>query len=429
MKKCILIGALAALMLFAFTACEPQATYKVPTGLTISTTKTAYLVGETLDVASFTGTVRYSDGSSDKLSGSELSLAFAKSNTTGKIEAGANTVTATYGGVTGTEVTVVSATTTVYGYAAKNAVITGVPEVVARSTSAGGEQDVALENPTVTVDVNGESRTLAANEYVLSAKADTSGTVGEDASVTFTLSVYGQSVTDITTTAKVEIGAYTAEVTDKVATQLVVEVAKETPAKPYIARGLFDKSVVTVWTANAAGQKLENVTSDAEIKLTTPLTGITGLKDGVERFSATAGSNALTVTYDLVDEFGKITPLSNTTASITTRADYATAISGKKTDASVGLASGAAISPDDFTFTVTAWKSGIQVDIKDYSSSSYTGITTVESSARWSADPVNAPVETDARQDITIEFSYTPAVDYTDLVSSVEVGAFVPAKS
>ena len=428
MKKCILIGALAALMLFAFTACEPQATYKVPTGLTISTTKTAYLVGETLDVASFTGTVRYSDGSSDKLSGSELSLAFGESNTTGKIEADANTVTATYGGVTGTEVTVVGATTTVYGYEAKKAVITGVPEVVARSTSNGGEQDVALENPTVTVDVNGESRTLAANEYVLSAKADTSGIVGEDASVTFTLSVYGQSVTDITTTAKVEIGAYTAEVTDKVATQLIVEVAKETPAKPYIARGLFDKSVVTVWTANATGQKLENVTSDAEIKLTTPLAGITGLKDGVERFSATAGSNALTVTYDLVDEFGKITPLSNTTATITTRADYATAISGKKntTDALTGEAS---ISATDFTFTVTSWKSGIQTDIENYLTSSYTAIDSVQTGATWTADPTNAPAATDAQQNITSEFSYTPTVDYTDLVSTVEVPATVAAKS
>ena len=428
MKKSILIGALAALMLFAFTACEPQATYKVPTGLTISTTKTAYLVGETLDVASFTGTVRYSDGSSDKLSGSELSLAFEPSNATGKIEADANTVTATYGGATGTEVTVVEATTTVYGYEAKKAVITGVPEVVARSTSTGGEQDVALENPTVTVDVNGESRTLAANEYVLSAKANTSGTVGEDASVTFTLSVYDQLVTDITTTAKVEIGAYTAEVTDKVATQLIVEVAKETPAKPYIARGLFDKSVVTVWTANAAGQKLENVTSDAEIKLTTPLTGITGLKDGVERFSATAGSNALTVTYDLVDEFGKITPLSNTTASITTRADYATAISGKKntTDALTG---GASISATDFTFTVTSWKSGIQTDIENYLTSSYTAITSVQTGATWTADPTNAPAATDAQQNITIEFSYTPTVDYTDLVSTVEVPATVAAKS
>ena len=428
MKKCILIGALAALMLFAFTACEPQATYKVPTGLTISTTKTAYLVGETLDVASFTGTVRYSDGSSDKLSGSELSLAFESSNTTGKIEADANTVTATYGGATGTEVTVVGATTTVYGYEAKKAVITGVPEVVARSTSVGGEQDVALENPTVTVDVNGESRTLAANEYVLSAKADTSGTVGEDASVTFTLSVYGQPVTDITTTAKVEIGAYTAEVTDKVATQLIVEVAKETPAKPYIARGLFDKSVVTVWTANAAGQKLENVTSDAEIKLTTPLTGITGLKDGVERFSETAGSNALTVTYDLVDEFGKITPLSNTTASITTRADYATAISGKKNTADA-LTGEASISATDFTFTVTSWKSGIQTDIENYLTSSYTAITSVQTGATWTADPTNAPAATDAQQNITIEFSYTPTVDYTDLVSTVEVSATVAAKS
>ena len=70
MKK-VFIGVLAALMLFAFTACESQG-YKIPTGLTVTATKTSYLAGADLDMSTISGVLEYSDGSTRTISGSEL---------------------------------------------------------------------------------------------------------------------------------------------------------------------------------------------------------------------------------------------------------------------------------------------------------------------------------------------------------------------
>ena len=48
MKK-VFIGVLAALMLFAFVACDNNASVKVPTGMTLAVSRTAYLEGEDFD--------------------------------------------------------------------------------------------------------------------------------------------------------------------------------------------------------------------------------------------------------------------------------------------------------------------------------------------------------------------------------------------
>ena len=73
MKKSILTIVLAALMLIGFTACE-QAVYKVPTGLSVTATRTGYLTGEPIDINTISGTLEYSDGSTRSISGSELSI-------------------------------------------------------------------------------------------------------------------------------------------------------------------------------------------------------------------------------------------------------------------------------------------------------------------------------------------------------------------
>ena len=169
MKKSILIGVLAALMLFAFVACEQQIpTYKVPTGLSISTAKTNYIVGETLDTSAFTGTVRYSDGSSDTLAGSELSLSVPAQD--GKIVANANKVTATYGAGENA----VEATAVVYGNYVSAAVIGNLPTSVAQASASGNaEQAISADGVTVTVTYAGETRELTAGEYELTLSADT----------------------------------------------------------------------------------------------------------------------------------------------------------------------------------------------------------------------------------------------------------------
>ena len=90
-KKSIFVVALAALMLIAFTACE-QPVYKVPTGLSVTSTRTAYLAGESIDMSTITGTLEYSDGSTRSVSGSELSVLSAGN---GKFEFGYSNLKAT----------------------------------------------------------------------------------------------------------------------------------------------------------------------------------------------------------------------------------------------------------------------------------------------------------------------------------------------
>ena len=210
MKKSILIGVLAALMLFAFVACEQQIpTYKVPTGLSISTAKTNYIVGETLDTSAFTGTVRYSDGSSDTLAGSELSLSVPAKD--GKIVANANKVTAKYGAGENA----VEATAVVYGNYVSAAVIGNLPTSVAQASASGNaEQAISADGVTVTVTYAGETRELTAGEYELTLSADTTAPTaagGTGVTIEADLEVFGIPVTTGVTTGKVVVNAYKAE--------------------------------------------------------------------------------------------------------------------------------------------------------------------------------------------------------------------------
>ena len=214
MKKSISAILVAALMLFAFTACEQQMpTYKVPTGLTISTTKTDYIVGEVLDSSTFSGTVRYSDGSSDTLTGSELSFADLTA-----IADGENTITVNYGGVTGKEATVVSATATVYGYKITDVVLGNLPTTVAQAKEGGdASQTLSSEGVTVTVTYNGKTRDLVAGEYSLTLSADTTTVTKENedgVNISANLSVLGgTSLADNVkmTTGKIVVTEYVGE--------------------------------------------------------------------------------------------------------------------------------------------------------------------------------------------------------------------------
>ena len=69
MKKFITI-ALAVAVLFSFAACQP--TYKTVIGMSATTDKTNYLVGQSIDLSSVDVTVRYSDGSSDAFTGEDV---------------------------------------------------------------------------------------------------------------------------------------------------------------------------------------------------------------------------------------------------------------------------------------------------------------------------------------------------------------------
>ena len=101
MKKTFLIGVLAALMLFAFTACENSAPTSPIYGKDIlgvsPVTVPDYIEGETLDPADVTLKVLFDDDTSANFTGTELNLTKA---TGMKLAAGTNVFTATFNGKT-----------------------------------------------------------------------------------------------------------------------------------------------------------------------------------------------------------------------------------------------------------------------------------------------------------------------------------------
>lgn len=98
MKKTFLIGVLAALMLFAFTACENSAPTSPIYGKDIlgvsPVTVPDYIEGETLDPADVTLKVLFDDDTSANFTGTELNL--TKSDM--KLAVGTNVFTATFNG-------------------------------------------------------------------------------------------------------------------------------------------------------------------------------------------------------------------------------------------------------------------------------------------------------------------------------------------
>lgn len=75
MKKSILIGALAVMMLFAFTACEQQMpTYKEVSYIEVEQTGD-FVIGQVFDASKFTVTANFTDGSSSVVKGASVALA------------------------------------------------------------------------------------------------------------------------------------------------------------------------------------------------------------------------------------------------------------------------------------------------------------------------------------------------------------------
>ena len=247
MKKTILTIMVAAMMLVAFTACEQQMpTYKVPTGLTISTTKTAYIVGEVVDTSTFSGVVRYSDGSSDNLTGAELSLNLKK------IAKDGNLITATYGAADASgKGNVVEATTVVYGYEVTKAVLGNLPTSVVQSAEEDERtaQELPTDGVTVTVTYGGNTRELTAGEYSLKLTAPTTavtpetGTGSDGVDITAKLYVFGSgsSVQNVTT-GKVIVEEYKDEpyeLTEDV-TAIKVIPLKDMPEKFYYGQNVTE---------------------------------------------------------------------------------------------------------------------------------------------------------------------------------------------
>ena len=194
MKNKVLIGVLALMMLIAFTACDTQAGYKLPVGMTATASKTQYLKGETIDPTTIVATVQFSDGSSQDLDGSKLGVAAATITADTKVDleygVGANAV---------------SSSVQLYVGTVKEITLGNLPTEAA----ADGSIDDSAMTATV-VDSFGNTRTLNAGDFEVTASAATSGTDKGKVTVS-TVKVFDQEVTTIkgTTGWKVTVATAT----------------------------------------------------------------------------------------------------------------------------------------------------------------------------------------------------------------------------
>ena len=194
MKNKVLIGVLALMMLIAFTACDTQAGYKLPVGMTATATKTQYLKGETIDPTTIVATVQFSDGSSQDLDGSKLGVAAATITADTKVDleygVGANAV---------------SSSVQLYVGTVKEITLGNLPTEAA----ADGSIDDSAMTATV-IDSFGNTRTLNAGDFEVTAKAETSGTDKGKVAVS-KVEVFNQVVTTIkgTTGWKVTVATAT----------------------------------------------------------------------------------------------------------------------------------------------------------------------------------------------------------------------------
>ena len=152
------LAVLAVAVLFGFAACEEQG-YKIPTGLTISTTKTSYLEGQAVDLSTVTGKLEYSDGTFRTIAGNELGSVTLEPT---------GTITATYNDL------LAKVDVTMYGYDDVTALaVSDLP------TSAKVGKD-SFEVPAVATLPDGTTANVKANIAV----AAIAGNVGDSVAVT-----------------------------------------------------------------------------------------------------------------------------------------------------------------------------------------------------------------------------------------------------
>ena len=192
MKKSISAILVAALMLFAFTACEQQMPTITgdPVGMTATVSKTNYLVGQEVDLSTVSATVDFSGNVSKTFAGTELTFFGDK-----EITAGENTLSFAYGKVatSGSNPTgdYVGASVTVYGYTARSVTLNNMPTEAVKGTDGTITLDTSAVTATV-VDEKGNTYEVAADDVDVGAAV--AAKVGSQDVTISSVSVYGENV-------------------------------------------------------------------------------------------------------------------------------------------------------------------------------------------------------------------------------------------
>lgn len=194
--KSMMIVCLAAVLILGFTACsQPTYTYKEVMGLEASVSKTVYAKGEVFDPNTISGTVYFSDGSSQDVSGTQLKYSLNGSYEDGILDSVATIqVTFTYGTAGNAAVS----TDTIYVYDVASLALSNLPTT---GTWNADKSEVTVDTDAVTGTAtltNGSVIELSAAEMAIEAGTvapeendgvATTATVALPSSV----SVFGQS--------------------------------------------------------------------------------------------------------------------------------------------------------------------------------------------------------------------------------------------
>ena len=336
MKK-VFIGVLAALMLFAFTACEQKIpTYVELVGVTAENSKDVYYPGEKFDPSTVTVYFHYSDKTTQSFPGSQF-VWVADEEGTAMVANVATGFTASVNFTPSMVVTYESISVDVSGYTSPVYAVDKAQSPVAAEIKVTGKlsdgTEAVVTNATLSfVDEDGTAVTDFTAETAVYVKA----AVG---------SVSGTSEKAISTVA------------DKV-TGIKVTVASD--YKPYEHQKL-NATKVTVTGVMASGLDGSTIATNEENNITVT-TELAAGKDA----SLKEGSNTVNVTVKMPEsdaDNAKFVTYKGT-ATVTAAEDYPTAIAIKYTNLDsdeepIALNPGATVSKNFFEVTVTTWKSTV----------------------------------------------------------------------
>ena len=443
-KKSIFVVALAALMLIAFTACEQPANIwnpngKIPTALNI-TQNEPFVEGQLFDASKFSVEVVYQDGSKETTKSANLTFGGTTVAPGAKVSASLTTVGGAAGSFQVSTETVIDVRT-----------IDSVTVVAPESVLVDSDVDALSVKSLFTVTVNYEGGTLAVkpSEFKLNLETSTADDreaatePGNEATIEVFLAT-DQTGSALITSEGVPVWI-DAEATTPAVTwtgDIVAEFKdyENEASNPYVQRSVFDADDVLVYKLMSDGSKVQLVDTGAtdgqedlgdndsiSIELVNAIADAT---NGA-RYAATS-TNRVNVTYKYVENEGiGAYETATTTASVATRADYATTIdaawdpaSDDDSGESKAVTEGATFSKSQFTVTVTEWKSGYQ-NIEGYKAEEL-------SSSRFAITPEKAPaVEGEDPTTTTVTISYVNNIEYVDAAADVEVsGVYIkPAAS
>ena len=423
MTKKILVTLIAALMLFAFTACDQPATPKVVINATIRQTG-VFLEGQAFDSSKFVVDVTYSDSSTDTISGANMVTPV--DDVFGGVKNGMD-VKATIGAG---QSSAVSYTGVLTAYPVDSFTVTQNATYYKDTTAADMTNADFTVVANYTANGTAATYTLQPSEYTVNASTIVSALSGatvsetvltDDVAVTNAISALGKQIsTDVTVSYKPTTG-------DKIVDIEVVVKTDSAAKAAAIQRGAFTPAtMLTVYPVYDNGYEPETPTAlqfgdqtgyELTATLATPLEiknpSSSETSGSIVRFGALS-ENAVNVTIEVEDADTKEVTTITKQVKIATRADYVTAMSAEKADDVESWKPNAPISYNQFDITATSWASGYQNAVEDYS-------TTPDSvpSANIKFDKANAPAE--GTFSVVVSYVTTPA--YSDSAADVTVSS------